>query len=85
MEKQRGVEVFIVRESGESANTARHARRGGANPDKAAPGLEAVRRALFTRTHIILKTTNLYLKCAINNNQLYSHEIIKKKNRYSKY
>ncbi len=47
MEKQRGVEVFIVRESGESANTARHARRGHANPDGAAPCLEAVNARPF--------------------------------------
>jgi len=54
MEKQREVEVFIVRESGESANAARHARRGHAKPDGAAPGPEAVRGAYFTRTHIII-------------------------------
>lgn len=54
MEKQRGMEVFIVRESGESAKTTRYTRKGRAKPQRAAPCLEAVTRALFTTTYIII-------------------------------
>jgi len=55
MEKQRGVKVFIVRESGESANTLRHARTGRAKPERGHTRLEAAKCASFTRTNIILK------------------------------
>ena len=55
MEKRRGVEVFIVRESGESANTARYAQTSRAKPEQAHTRPEAGKRAPFTRTYIILK------------------------------
>ena len=54
MEERRGVEVFIERESGESAPRARHARRGRANPNAGAARPEAAKRAPFTGTQIIL-------------------------------
>ena len=53
MEKRRGVEVFIVRESGESANTARYAQTSRAKPEQAHTRPEAGKRAPFTRTYII--------------------------------
>ncbi len=53
--KQRGVQVFIPRESGGWGDAGRLARRGDAKPDGAALGLEAGKSAHFTRTQIIKK------------------------------
>lgn len=53
MEKQRGVEVFIVRESGESANKLRHARTGRVKPERGRTRLEAAKYAPSTRTNFI--------------------------------
>ena len=52
MEKRRGVEVFIVRESGESANPLRYPRTGHAKPEQAHTRPEAGKRAPFTRTQM---------------------------------
>lgn len=46
MEKQRGVEVFIIRESGESSKRARHARTGRAKPNEAGTCPEPERATL---------------------------------------
>lgn len=53
MGKQRGGDVFIVRESDESASSPRHARRGRAKPDRGGPYPETATRGHFTRTKII--------------------------------
>ena len=47
MEKQRGMEVFIVRESGESAHTAHHAQRGQRLPGAGKGGPSAVPPFIF--------------------------------------
>ena len=51
--KQRGVQVFIPRESGGWGDAGRLARRGHAKPDGAALGLEAGKSGHFTGTYFI--------------------------------
>ncbi len=51
--KQRGVQVFIPRESGGWGDAGRFARRGHAKPERAALGLEAGKGGHFTGTQII--------------------------------
>ena len=52
--KQRGVQVFIPRESGGWGDARRLTRRVGAKPDEVALGLEAGKSGHFTATQIIL-------------------------------
>lgn len=53
LEKQREMEVFIVRESGESALAWCHAQPGRAKPERSRTTPEAVKSAPFTTTYII--------------------------------
>ena len=58
LRKQRGVQVFIPRESGGWGDAGRLARRGDAKPDRAALGLEAGKGGHFTTTQFICKKWN---------------------------
>ena len=51
--KQRGVQVFIPRESGGWGDAGRLTRIGRAKPDRAALGLEAGKSGHFTATQFI--------------------------------
>jgi len=59
MEKQRGVEVFILREGGESAKPRRYTRRGHAKPNGARRRPERERAYIIIRNLLLETNTNV--------------------------